>query len=171
MIPRFCLIATVALIAAFSRPVVAQEAVVGRVVDTVGQPLPGVTVTMMPAASGEQRRTTTAGDGTYRFDQVADGLYRMDFELLAFDVTRRNSVRVRSGSSTFADATLRLSPMACECVLVTRLPRVAKRSGRVVDEAGRPLPRARLEIAVPIAAEAGAVPESTSEVTYADAEG
>ena len=160
-----------AVITALSHTTTAQQGVAGRVVDTIGKPMPGVTVTIMPAAGGEQTRTTTAGDGTYRFDEMADGIYRVDFELVGFDVTRRNFVRVRNGSSTFADATLRVSSM-CECVSVTGLPRVAQRSGRVVDETGRPLPRARLEIAVPIPAEAGVAPASTwREVRYADTEG
>ena len=171
MIRRFYLIATAALITALSHTTTAQQDVVGRVVDTIGKPLPGVTVTMMPAAGGEQTRTTTAGDGTYRFDKMSDGMYRVDFELVGFDVTRRNFVRVRNASSTFADATLRLSSM-CECVSVTGLPRVAQRSGLVVDEKGRPLPRARLELAVPIPAEPGVAPASTwREVRYADTEG
>ena len=171
MIQRFYLFVTAALITALSHTTTAQQGVVGRVVDTIGQPLPGVTVTMMPAAGGEQRRTTTAGEGTYRFDSLADAMYRVDFELRGFDVTRRSFVRVPRGASTFADATLRLSAI-CECVSVTGLPRVAQRSGRVVDETGRPLPRARLEIAVPIPAEAGVAPASTwREVRYADTEG
>lgn len=170
-VPRLLLYVTasIGLAVALSHAVSAQEGVVGRAVDSVGQPLPGVTVTITAPAGGEQRRTTTAGDGKYRFDKLADGIYRVDFELLGFDMTRRNFVRVRNGSSTVADATLRVSAI-CECVMATGPP-VAKRSGRVVDEAGRPLPFARLEIAIPITAP-GVVPASTRrEVAYADAEG
>ena len=170
MIQRCYLIATAALITALSLTTTAQEGVVGRAVDSTGQPLPGVTVTMMPTAGGEQRRATTAGDGSYRFEKVADGIYRVDFELPGFDVTRRNFVRVSNGSSTIADTTLRITAL-CECVTATGPP-VAKRSGRVVDEAGRPLPHARLEIAVPIQPGRGVAPGSTRrEVSYTAADG
>lgn len=161
---------SVAVAAALTHAVIAQEGVVGRAVDTTGQPLPGVTVTMMPAAGGEQRRTTTAGDGKYRFESVADGVYRVDFELFGFDMTRRNFVRVSNGSSTIADTTLRITAL-CECVTATGPP-VARRSGRVVDEARRPLPHARLEIAVPIPPGRGVAAASTRrEVSYTDADG
>ena len=161
---------SVALAAALTHAVIAQGGVVGRAVDNAGQPLPGVTVTIMPAPGGEQTRTTTAGDGTYRFDKMADGMYRVDFELLGFDTARRNFVRVRNGSSMVADATLRVSSI-CECVTVTGLPPATPRPGRVVDEAGRPLPRARLEIAVPMPAEPGVAASTRREMTYTDSEG
>jgi hypothetical protein len=149
--------------------VVAQGGVVGRVVGSSGQPLPGVSVTMLPASGGLPIYATTGADGTYRFEKVPDGRYRVDFELRRFDITRRNWVQVRNGVSAFADATLRASGI-CECVMISSLPPVRTRSGRVVDGEGRPLPRARLELVAPLPNEPGG-PITWSEVRYADAEG
>ena len=166
-------VAGLALSFGIVQTVIAQSGVAGRVVDTVGQPLPGVSVMMLPASGGQQMRTTTGADGTYRFDKVPDGDYRVDFELIRFDVIRRNFVYVRNGRSTFADATLRIRPI-CECVVVTGLPPVVTKSGRVLDAEGRPLPRARLEMVAPLPLERGlpvGSPNTWSEVTYADAEG
>src|SRR5262245_7215647 len=110
-----------ALIGVFVHVVNAQSAVTGRVVDTAGQPIPGVLVKMLRASGGTQTGTVTSADGTYRYEKVPDGNYRVDFELLGFEAIRRNYVVVRDGRSTFADATLRVRAI-CECVTVTGLP-------------------------------------------------
>lgn len=162
--------AIVVVTTALSCIALAQEGVVGRAVNTAGQPIPGVTVLMIPATGGTPRRTTTGGDGTYRFEKVPDGVYRVDLDVLGFDVTRRNHLRVRNGASAVGDATLKVSPL-CECVVATGLPRVVQRSGRVVDHAGRPLPRARLELTVPLRPPGVAYGSTWREVRYADTEG
>lgn len=163
-----------ALIGILTQIVVAQSGVVGRVVDSLGQPMPGVTVMMLPAAGGQQIQTMTGGDGTYRFEKVPDGMYRIDFELLGFEMIRRNSVAVRNGRSAIADATLRIRPI-CECVMPTGLPRVVEKTGLVLDSEGRPLPRARLEMVVPLRVEPGVNRSGSAntwrEVAYTDAEG
>ena len=54
------------------------------------------------------RHTTSGSDGSYRFDGLPDGTYRVDFELRGFELVRRNHVRVRRDSEAKADA-------ACRC--------------------------------------------------------
>ena len=147
-----------------------QSGVAGRVVDTAGQALPGVTVMMFPASGGTQMKTYTGADGTYRFEKAPDGNYRVDFELLGFEVIRRNHVVVRNGRSTFADATLRVRSI-CECVTVTGLPPAAQRTGRVLDSENRPLPRARVEMVAPLSANRPGSPGTWREVAYTDDEG
>jgi hypothetical protein len=146
------------------RGVFAQAPVLhGRVVDTVGQSLPGVTVTALLATGGIAHATQADPHGTYRFDYLPNGTYRIDWELQGFDIVRRNHVAVRGGESLHvADVTLRLRTL-CECVdrwgyRRSPKPRVAEYSGQVVDESGRPLPHSRLEIASP----------AGLETTYAD---
>jgi hypothetical protein len=101
---------------------IGQSAVVGRVVDTAGQLLPGV----------------------------------------------RANVR-----TAIADATLRIRAI-CECVTVGGLPPTIVRSGRIVNAEGQPLPRARLEIVLPLPAspvDVAGRPGTWREVAYTDEDG
>jgi hypothetical protein len=133
--------------------------IMGQVTDASGQPLPGVSVTTIPEAGGLARRATSARDGTYRYDMLPSGTYRVDFDLFGFDVTRRNHVRVGDNRSTNVDAVLDASTI-CECVDVGS-PDLRQRAGQVLDQAGQPLPYARLEIAS----------STRREVAYADTHG
>jgi hypothetical protein len=134
--------------------------IVGHVVDAMGQALPGVSVTTIPQAGGSAKSTTTGRDGTYRFERLPNGTYRVDFDLPGFDLLRRNHVRVRSPETAEADGTLPVSAL-CECIDTTPAIPVRERDGQVMDESGRPLPHARLEI----------VGSTRREVAYADGEG
>jgi hypothetical protein len=134
--------------------------IVGRVVDPIGQPLPGVSVTTIPEFGGLARRAATGSDGAYRLEMLPDGTYRVDFELLGFDLIRRNGVRVRKAASTRVDASLPVSTI-CECVEFVPPTPLTQRTGQVVDEADRPVPYARVEVVSPM----------RREVAYADTEG
>jgi len=103
---------------------------------------------------------TTGPDGTYQFAALADGTYRIDFALTGFDLTRRNHVRVGTGMTASADATLYVSS-ECECVNVQSVTTLGERPGLVTDESGRPLDHARLQIVSP----------THSGVAYTDNEG
>lgn len=115
----------------------------GRVIDVGGAALPCVTVTAMPGAGGLTARTTSDRDGWYRFEELADGVYRVDSDLYGFDIVRRNNVRVQARATQRAsvDAALPISAV-CECVRQARRTGLKERDGRVVDESGRP-PRMR----------------------------
>ena len=135
--------------------------------------MPGVSVTMMPESGGPVSSTVTAADGSYRFESVADGDYRIDFELRSFDVARRNHVRVRNGTAPAVDATM-LQSSTCQCVLVTGLGRLVERSGQVVDAAGRPLPRARIAMTITLPPDPEPPPagrETWVEAKYTDKDG
>ena len=124
--------------------VFAQSASIAGVVrDRNGEGLPGVTVTTIPQSGGVVRHTTSASDGSYRFEGVSDGVYRVDFDLHGFEVVRRNHVRV----SPKADIDAVLPARAiCECVTIEPRMPWAQRLGQVVDKAGRPLPHARIQL-------------------------
>jgi hypothetical protein len=140
--------------------VVAQSpSIAGRVLDTRGQSIPGVSITLTEATAGIVRYGTSASDGGYRFDTVPDGTYRVDFDLPGFDLFRWSDVRVSGGATANADATMSVSAL-CECVSIPR-GRLVERAGQVVSESGRPLPYARLEIVSP----------TGREVVRADREG
>ena len=109
------------------------------------QRIAGVTVTTIPQSGGVARQTTTGADGRYRFEGLPEGTYRVDFELRGLEVTRRNHVRVRRDGEARADATLR--PRAiCECITVEPPSPWTQRPGQVIDNAGHPLPYARVEL-------------------------
>lgn len=125
---------------------VAQSASIAGVVrDAIGQLIPGVTVTTIPQSGGLIRLTTTGSNGSYRFDGLPDDTYRVDFELRAFEVVRRNHVRVRHDTEAKADAALQVRAI-CECVTLEPPSPWAQRRGQVIDKNGHPLPHARIEL-------------------------
>ena len=120
--------------------------IAGRVVDVTGAPLPGVTV-IATEASGTARRVTTGNDGRYRIDVTPGRAHRIDFELPHFNLLRHHNVVVPQGATTAIDATLPVNAR-CECVTVIG-PTFKERSGQVLDDTGRPLAGARLELVPP----------------------
>lgn len=131
----------------------------GRVVDSAAQPIPGVSVTAIPATGGVATRTTTGTGGLYQLDRLRDGEYRVDFDLNAFDLARRNHVHVSGTAPARADAILHVSSI-CECVEIVHR-QLRERRGQVADQSGQPLPHAQLEIGAPL----------RRQVAYADGEG
>ena len=117
-------------------------------------------VTTVPQNGGLAHTVTTDRGGVYRLEALPDDTYRVDFELRGFDIVRRNHVTVVAGAPARADALLHVRPV-CECIssgLSTELPPLA---GQVVDDGGRPLPYARLDIVNP----------KRRKTAYADSEG
>jgi len=128
----------------------------------------GVVVSVLPASGGNVRETTSGDQGEYQFADLPDGEYRLDFDLPGYDVIRHHHVQVRRPGTVNVNVTMRMSSV-CECVDVwadlggalSSKPVFEERQGQVVDEAGRPLPHAQLEIVSPV----------RKETRYADREG
>jgi hypothetical protein len=143
----------------FGIGVAASGSIGGHVRDQGGRPLPGVSVIAIPRRGGTASSTFTDREGAYGLE-LPDDTYRVDFRIPGFDLARQNHVLVRPDAQTLVDATLQAS-VICEC-LSGGLPTVPQRlEGRVVDEAGRPLPHARVDV----------VTSTRSETTYTDSEG
>jgi hypothetical protein len=88
-------------------PALAQQtgAISGKVVDSSGGVLPGVTVEARSALLPAPRATTTEGDGTYRLQALPPGNYTLTFVLQGLqNVTRQAQVQL--GLDTVVDATL-----------------------------------------------------------------
>jgi Carboxypeptidase regulatory-like domain len=132
----------------------------GRATDPRGDPLPGTFVTAILESGGVSSRVTAGSDGVFRFDGLPDGIYRVDFELRGFQLVRRNHVRVPMNGTVGIDATMPIKSQ-CECVQIVPVMPLSERAGQVFDQAGRPLPHARVTIATP----------RISEVAYADNDG
>ncbi|HVR42174.1 MAG TPA: TonB-dependent receptor [Thermoanaerobaculia bacterium] len=78
--------------------------IVGRVVDSAGEALPGVAVTT--TGVGAARSTVTRGDGRYRIPNLSPGSYRVRAELAGFSAISR-AATVMVGANTEIDFTLR----------------------------------------------------------------
>jgi len=141
-----------------SRIAVAQSiSIAGHVSVGGATGVPGVVATAIPQTGGEPRTVVSGTNGTYAFVDLPDDIYRIDFDLPGFDVTRRNLVPVRAGETAQVDVTLHVTGI-CECLdhwgrLGRSRPRLTPRMGQVVDASGRPLPHARLEIIGPVGPE------------------
>ena len=77
-----CLLLTLApsLIAQTTEP----GALTGKVTDGSGGAVANATVTATSVDTGQSRSATTATDGTYKFDQMPPGSYRVKFEAAGF---------------------------------------------------------------------------------------
>ena len=146
------------LVLALALPAAAQSiSVAGQVFDHTGLGMPGVVAMAIPQAGGDARTVVSGTNGTYTFADLPDGVYRIDFDIPGFDVTRRNLVPVRAGETTRVDVAMFVTPI-CECVdnwlrPGQSKPRLTAHMGQVVDASGRPLPHAQLEIVGPFGPE------------------
>lgn len=151
--------ATVVLIAVSG--VIAQSpGIAGSVAQRSGPGISGVLITSLPSSGGLARRTTSGDGGAYLFADVAEGTYRIDFDIVGFDLVRKNHVRVRLGTTSTVDGIVSISSV-CDCVSFVPGTPLRERDGQVVDQSGQPLPHARLELVSP----------TRREVAYADDEG
>src|SRR5688500_8123177 len=92
-------------------------AITGRVVDTSGAVLPGVTVEARSDVLPTPRVTTTGPEGDYRLPALQPGTYTLKFELSGMQTVSRQAM-VQLGHDTVADATLGVG-MLVEAVTVT----------------------------------------------------
>src|SRR6185436_13267282 len=81
----------------------------GRVADSSGAVLPGVTVTATsPSMIGAQTQVTNE-NGQYRFPAVPPGVYDLDFELAGFNTVKRSGVQISLGFTATVNADLALA--------------------------------------------------------------
>jgi len=90
----------------------------GRVTDTSGAILPGVTVTASsPSMIGTQSQVTNE-NGSYRFPAVPPGTYELTFELAGFNTMKRGNVQISLGFTANVNAELAVATLQ-ETVTVT----------------------------------------------------
>src|SRR4051812_4117159 len=83
----------------------------GRVSDTNGTSLPGVTVELSnPASTNSERTAVTGADGRYRFERVVPGVYVLAFRLPGFAPVIRD-LEIGSGSEDF-EFDAKMQPLA-----------------------------------------------------------
>ena len=100
-------------------PVFAQQtgSINGKVTDTGGAVLPGVTVEARSTVLPGPRESVTAGDGTYQLTALPPGTYTVTFSLDGMQTVTR-TIDVQLGESTAGDATLPVAGVS-ETVTVT----------------------------------------------------
>lgn len=90
----------------------AQEgAIVGRVLDTAGDVLPGVTVEAVGPAQVEPRLEVTDRDGRYRIDGLPPGRYALRFTLPGFNSVVRYDIDVGADLDTTVNAEMGFGAM------------------------------------------------------------
>ncbi len=83
----------------------------GRVTDSSGAVLPGVTVTVAsPSLLGSQTLVTNE-NGTYRAPAVPPGVYELTFELTGFNTVKRGGVEISLGFTANVNAELALATL------------------------------------------------------------
>src|SRR3954454_3169230 len=89
----------------------------GRVTDSTGGGLPGVTVTATNLDTGLTRNRVTENNGDYTLRLLPPGRYRVDAELAGLGKSASPALTVLLGSSTRAD--VKLAPSVSETITVT----------------------------------------------------
>src|SRR3954466_9557159 len=83
----------------------------GRVADSQGAVLPGVTVTATsPSALGAQT-TVTSETGNYRFPALPPGTYELSYELAGFNSLKRSGVIISLGFTANVNIELALATL------------------------------------------------------------
>ncbi|MFP4082876.1 MAG: carboxypeptidase regulatory-like domain-containing protein [Candidatus Aminicenantes bacterium] len=106
--------------------------IAGKVTDTEGNPLPGVSVTITSDAliSGSQSKVTTAS-GSYRFVFLPVGSYEVKFELSGFKTLVKKKVRVAIRKTTSVNATLEVTTLEETITVVGESPVVDTKSSTI----------------------------------------
>ena len=107
------LVIFVCLSLSFAPSLIAQTAGVGvltgRVVDSPGNPVANATVTVTSVDNGQARSATTGTDGSYRFDDLPLGNYRMKLEAAGFQTLEIPSATVDGTKPVVVDEKLQAS--------------------------------------------------------------
>jgi len=78
----------------------------GKVTDSSGAAVANATVTATSLDTGQMRSTTTRADGSYRFDGLKKGSFRLKIEAPGFTTLETSSVQVDSTEMAVLDAKL-----------------------------------------------------------------
>jgi hypothetical protein len=81
----------------------------GRVVDSSGNPVANATVTVTKVDNGQARSATTGTDGSYRFEDLPLGNYRMKLEAAGFQTVEIPSATVDGTKPSVVDEKLQAS--------------------------------------------------------------
>ena len=83
----------------------------GKVIDTTGGVMPGVTVTIGSPSMQGVRTAVTNEEGAYRFPAIPPGDYRITYELAGFSTVVREGIRIGLGFTASVNAELKLASL------------------------------------------------------------
>jgi Carboxypeptidase regulatory-like domain len=140
MRPRFRILALAALLTiAGATAAVAQESrgsISGRVVDSSGGVLPGVTVIIVNTGTNSTSTVVTGESGQFTAPLLISGTYRVTVELSGFRSMVREPVEVRVGDRLQVDFTLEPAGVSSEVVVIGQSPLLDSGTatmGQVID--------------------------------------
>ena len=96
--------------------------IVGKVTDSTGAPLPGVTVVATSPSLQGQKTTTTNADGKYRLVLLPPGVYTLKYSLAGFQATVKKNVKVNLDVVTTVNATLKEEGVSEQIEVVAEKP-------------------------------------------------
>src|SRR5438093_7424982 len=94
----------------------------GKVTDTNGGALPGVTIEVKSPALQGTRSVSSDRDGTYRFALLPPGDYAVTFRLEGLAPEARKNVTVSLGKDTSLDMTMRPAAVSAEIIVSATAP-------------------------------------------------
>ena len=112
------------ILAAWAVPAHAQAigSIFGKVTDTSGGVLPGVTVVVTGPALQQPLTAVTSANGTYQFPSVPIGTYAVSFELASFKKAVRQGVVIPTGFNAQVDQKLEIGQMTEEVTISAAAP-------------------------------------------------
>ena len=121
----YVLIAALTVLLAAAPPALAQGGgasttgtINGKVVDSSGAVLPGVTVTASSASLMGVQTSVTDASGMYRFPALPPGSYTLAFELPGFNTLKREAIEISMGFTATVNVELKVASLQ-ETVTVT----------------------------------------------------
>ncbi len=103
----------------------------GRILDSSGAALPGVTITTRHSETGLQRSTTSDGQGRYVLAALPPGAYEIRAELSGFRPLVRSGVTLTIGQAAVVDLTMAVGGIAEAVTVVGEASAVNTRTGEL----------------------------------------
>jgi len=96
----------------------------GLVVDSSGGVISGARVLVLGTNGAEVAEMTTGNDGEYRFSNLPDGIYQVQFTQNGFQTTTMGNAQVHGDLVTRQDVTLRVGDISQTVVVTAEAPQV-----------------------------------------------
>src|SRR4029079_6866812 len=96
----------------------------GRVIDSQGAVLPGVTVVVRNQETGMFRETASGEDGTFIASGIVPGTYQLNAELQGFKKFERKDLRLEVGKTSSIDVTMAVGGVEETVTVTTESPLV-----------------------------------------------
>src|SRR5918994_936634 len=105
----------------------------GRVTDSQGAVLPGVTVTATSPSMLGAQTTVTSETGNYRFPAVPPGTYTVTYELAGFNTLKREGISISLGFTANVNVELQLATLQETVTVTGESPVIDTSATRVVQ--------------------------------------